>query len=151
MSSSEKTIGTLEVLILRGENLDNSGASFGDRLIDPYVKILPKWMTEAGGKVRKKKSDWKSTKWVEDGGVNPKWDVEVHGSRLSFPIPSKLTGNRANALLLIECYDHDMFSDDLIGKASLPIYKCVTDAKSREMTVPVGLELVKKKKSSVAL
>jgi Ca2+-binding EF-hand superfamily protein len=149
-AGAEKNIGTLEVLILRGENLDNSGASFGDRLIDPYVKILPKWLTEKGGKVRKKDADWKSTKWVEDGGVNPKWEEAVHGSRLSFPVTNQVTGNRANAMLNIECYDHDMMCDDLIGKASISIYKCVTDAKSREMDVPVGLELIKKKKTKQA-
>ena len=47
--------GMLEITVRRGENLNNSGAGFGDREIDPYVKILPSWLP------KNKKASWKRT------------------------------------------------------------------------------------------
>ena len=55
--------GTLEITVRRGENLNNDGAGWGDRQIDPYVKILPSWLPQH------KKASWQRTGTADDAGV----------------------------------------------------------------------------------
>jgi len=128
--------GTFEVVVRRADNLYDVGG-FGDKKIDPFVKCIPSWLS------KDKKTNWKATNYVDDGGTNVVFDEIKHSAKLIFQMPDKLP---KPATLLVEVYDYDVVgSNDFVGSAEYDIQKLFTN-KSKTLEATIQIKRKKRKK-----
>src|SRR4051812_31431130 len=70
--------------------------------IDPYLVFYR--MSSTGSKTEVHRTE------VIKNNLNPEWKP------FTLPVKDLTAGDVHNAMILIECYDEDMASDDIIGK-----------------------------------
>ena len=135
--------GTLKVTLKSGSGLRDT-SNWSDRVIDPYVKIQPQWFDT------KDASSWFRSLPAQNAGVDPVFDETAHETVFSFRVDQSVVPKQSLSIV-VECYDKDRLSDDLIGSGVLNVASAVSAGQSSpQQSMAVNLLIKKKRKDKNA-